>query len=92
MVERVERITRMEERMDIALSLLQDARQTGVLSPALAEAVAVLDGYYASPLWMEDYQADEKGLLPTGLKRGVLSQDGLWNLLSDYSELIRKTE
>jgi len=25
---------------------------------------------------------DEKGLLPPTLKRGVLSQDGLWNLFT----------
>lgn len=36
--------------------------------------------------WQRDFEADEKGLLPQDLKRGVLSEDGLHNLLSDLRE------
>ena len=39
--------------------------------------VRLLDEYYTSGEWQEDYEADEEGLLPADLKRGVLSQDGL---------------
>lgn len=46
-----------------------------------AETLAVLEAYYTSGLWLEDYQADEAGELPRELKRGVLSQDGLFDLL-----------
>ena len=38
--------------------------------------------YYENGQWRADYQLDEEGGLPTGLKRGVLSQDGLYDLLS----------
>ena len=34
-----------------------------------------------------DFADDEAGRLPADLKRGVLSEDGIWNLLSDVSEL-----
>lgn len=30
---------------------------------------------------------DEAGLLPEDLKRGVLSEDAVWNLLKDHKEL-----
>jgi hypothetical protein len=30
------------------------------------------------------------GKLPPDLKRGVLSEDGIWNLLSDYREIQKK--
>ena len=30
---------------------------------------------------------DEAGRLPADLKRGVLSEDGIWNLLTDCREL-----
>jgi len=33
--------------------------------------------------WKNDFEADEKGLLPQELKKGVLSEDGLYNLLED---------
>ena len=39
--------------------------------------------YYTSGLWRDDYEADERGELPPDLKRGVLSQDALYNLLSE---------
>ena len=45
------------------------------------EKLAALDAYYTSGLWREDYEADERGELPPDLKRGVLSQDGLYDLL-----------
>ena len=35
----------------------------------------------------EDLADDEAGRLPKGLKRGVLSEDGIYNLLERYREL-----
>ena len=37
--------------------------------------------------WREDFEADEAGLVPKDLKRGVLSEDGLYNLLGDIVSL-----
>ena len=48
-----------------------------------------LEAYYAGPLWKEDYAADEAGMLPADLRRGVLSQDGIYNLLERCGELLR---
>ena len=45
------------------------------------EKQAALNAYYTSGLWLEDYEADERCELPPDLKRGVLSQDGLYDLL-----------
>ena len=54
------------------------------------EDIAILDEYYGSEVWRQDLADDEAGRLPKGLKRGVLSEDGIWNLLSDYHELPNK--
>lgn len=51
------------------------------------EAIAALDAYYGSEEWKQDFADDEAGRLPADLKRGVLSEDGIWNLMSDVSEL-----
>ena len=51
------------------------------------EAIAALEKYYGSEEWKKDFADDEAGRLPVDLKRGVLSEDGIWNLLSDVSEL-----
>ena len=50
-----------------------------------AEKLRLLEAYYTSGQWREDYEADENGELPPDLKRGVLSQDGLYDLLEEYA-------
>lgn len=45
------------------------------------ELLDELSSYYTSPAWKRDLAADEAGLLPDDLKRGVLSEDGIYNLL-----------
>ena len=65
----IERITYMEALYDRAI-------ETGEISPELP-------AYYESGQWLKDYEADERGELPPTLKRGVLSQDGLWELLEN---------
>lgn len=46
-----------------------------------AVMIQQLNAYYTSGQWLEDYTADENGELPPNLKRGVLSQDALYDLL-----------
>ena len=45
-----------------------------------------LTSYYESGQWLKDFEADERGELPKDLKRGVLSEDGVYNLLSEFKE------
>ena len=45
------------------------------------EMLKTLADYYESSAWKRDFAADEAGLLPKELKRGVLSEDGIYNLL-----------
>ena len=53
---------------------------------ALQKLLADLIDYYENGLWLHDYELDEQGLLPTTLKRGVLSQDAVYNFLDDLNE------
>ncbi len=86
--EQIERICRMEQALDAsadAVSALSSAlEQYQAILPSLQE----LAEYYSSPLWMQDYDDDSAGILPSDLKRGVLSQDAVYNLLSDHDQLI----
>lgn len=65
------------KRLEAALDKWEDAQ----------EAIAALNEYYGSDLWKQDLADDEAGRLPADLKRGVLSEDGIWNLLTDCREL-----
>ena len=46
-----------------------------------------LEKYYSGRQWKKDFSDDEKGLLPEDLKRGVLSEDGIYNLLEEVDRL-----
>lgn len=81
----IERIKWMEQRFNKALAGIKDGSADSL--KAIEEDVAELSKYYGSELWKQDFAADEAGILPHDLKRGVLSEDGLWNLLSDYREI-----
>jgi hypothetical protein len=81
----IERIKWMEQRFDKALAAIKDG--AAVSLKAVKEDVAELNKYYGSELWKLDFAADEAGKLPPDLKRGVLSEDGIWNLLTDYREI-----
>ena len=50
------------------------------------EKLRLLEAYYTSGAWREDYEADERGELPPDLKRGVLSQDALYDLLEELDK------
>ena len=47
----------------------------------IKQMLKILEEYYTSGQWLKDYEADEQGLLPDSIKRGVLSQDALYDLL-----------
>ena len=53
----------------------------------LTSAFSTLEAYYTSPAWRTDFEAHEAGLLPPDLKRGVLSEDGIYNLLEEYKRV-----
>ena len=86
----IERIKWMEQRFNNALAAIKD--ESAASLNAIKEDVAELGKYYGSELWKLDFAADETGNLPPDLKRGVLSEDGIWNLLSDYREIQKKKQ
>ncbi|MEL3908118.1 MAG: DUF4298 domain-containing protein [Treponemataceae bacterium] len=45
-----------------------------------------LTKYYYSEQRDDDLIADEKGEIPPSIKRGVLSEDGIYNLITDYQQ------
>lgn len=85
--KQISRITQMENNLNElneASRKLSDALDTFC---DIQAKVKKLGDYYGSETWRQDYSDDEKGLLPPDLKRGVLSEDGAYNALSDCREL-----
>ena len=85
-MEQIERIRKMEQLFELAKEAMEEPTMSLETYEKAQEAIAVLSEYYGSKEWKQDYADDEAGLLPKDLKRGVLSEDGIWNLLSDWQE------
>ena len=84
---RTDRIAHYEANMDRIIRVVRlDGITPGVYESVLPD-LKELEDYYTSPEWQEDYAADEAGLLPESLKRGVLSQDGISDLLDRFRDL-----
>ena len=82
-----ERISHYEEILNRAAAT---AGQTEAALDSYEQALpelSALEKYYTGRQWKEDCAADEAGQLPEGLKRGVLSQDGISDLLDRNREL-----
>ncbi len=84
---RIERIARYEERMDEVFRAVEELQNAIAAFRAAEPAISELSRYYGSVQWREDFEADEAGLLPEALKRGVLSEDGLYDLLAQADQL-----
>ena len=84
----IKRIAAYEDLMRETTALLQNAPNDA----RLREGMRALEIYYGSAVWKQDFADDEAGLLPSHLKRGVLSEDGLYDLLEEYGQLLREKQ
>lgn len=91
-MERIKRITDMEKALNDALALMTRAEEGADALENLHLLIHKLDMYYSSPLWIQDFQADEQGQIPRDLPRGVLSEDGIYNLLFRYRQVLDQLE
>lgn len=84
--ETMVRIARMEQDREELTKAWQE-QQTAIFSNAdLRQKIKTLTNYMESGQWLLDYEAEERGELPKNLKRGVLSQDALYNLLEEIRQ------
>ena len=86
-MKQIERIKEMEGRLERAAAAVMDMSAALDKYEAVQEDIKALRKYYDSRQWKQDYADDEAGRLPADLKRGVLSEDSIWNLLEDVCEL-----
>ena len=86
-MEQIRRIMEMENILTRALEALQDPSCASDRLCALQPELERLEAYYTGPLWKKDFDDDCAGRLPKGLRRGVLSEDAVYDLLSAVSQL-----
>lgn len=79
---RLQRVLHFEIVMQKTTRLLRSGEDPVRLQGLISE----LEVYYTSEEWKRDFEADEAGLLPKKLPRGVLSEDGVYSLLEDHRQ------
>ena len=86
-MEQIERIQYFEMLLDRVAPVLGNLEEALDAFDGIQEDVRELSAYYESDEWREDFEADETGKLPRDLKRGVLSEDGIYDVLSEHYAL-----
>ena len=89
-MEQIERISYMERVLDEAAAAVAALEEALERYDAAQAGLAELTAYYSSGQWLADFEADQEGKLPRGLKRGVLSEDAVCNLLTDNARLLER--
>ena len=84
----VERIKQMEEYLDASAAAVEKLGAALDAYEAVLKQFKKLSDYYGSSRWMKDFEADEAGKLPRDLKRGVLSEDAVYDLIIENRELV----
>lgn len=80
------RISEMEQLYDEVTDALCNAKEK-LKSLPVQRKIHTLSNYLSSGDWLHDLDLDTTDRLPRELKRGVLSQDGLYDLLCEISEV-----
>lgn len=88
--DRIRRIEKMESALDESAKAVRELTAALDAYEAALPQLRRLGEYYASPRWLKDLEADEAGKLPPELKRGVLSEDAVYDLLSDDREALQR--
>ena len=83
--EAIQRIQTMETCFVTLQTAIKENPTSVWEDSVLTHLLQRLTHYYESGQWLQDYELDEKGLLPPSLKRGVLSQDAVYDLLEQIS-------
>ena len=86
-MEQIERIKHFEMLLDRVAPVLGNLEDALDAFEGIQEDVKELAAYYEDEDWREDFEADEAGKLPADLKRGVLSEDGIYDVLSGHYAL-----
>ncbi len=84
----IERIQEMEAILDRATKVMDELESKLAEFETIQTDIKKLEKYYTGKAWKSDFKLDEEGKLPKDLKRGVLSEDGIDNLLERNKTLL----
>ena len=86
-MKQLERIAKMEEILNRARSAADALEEALDRYEEVKKALEKLESYYTGGKWRKDYEDQEKGLIPKDIPCGVLSEDAVYDLLTDTDTL-----
>ena len=88
--ERIKRVARMEDIFNDAQARLRALDEALAGYEAGRKAWDELTAYYEGPDWRVDFEADERGEFPPDMRRGVLSEDAVYDLMMENDALLER--
>ncbi len=85
----IERIRSNEERLDKILDAVNELNNALDKFENIQEDLIELNKYYGSEEWFKDKELHDSGKIKN-IKAGVLSEDGVWNALTDIRAIYEK--
>ena len=87
----IDRIRRNEERLNNALVSIKNLENALNSFKSNKKDIDNLNKYYGSNKWFQDKESFEQGKI-TNIKCGVLSEDSVWNMNEEISDLIEEMD
>ena len=84
----IARIYRMEGILNKSGKAVRDLQEALDRYVSLEEEIRELELYYTGGQWQKDFADDEAGKFPRNLRRGVLSEDAVFDFLALRDEVI----
>ena len=86
----VERIRKMEAILDEGNRIVSELEQALEKYDDFSDKIDELERYYTGGQWQKDFADDEAGRFPHDLKRGVLSEDAVYDFLVLRDKVLKR--
>ena len=87
-----ERIALMESYLDESNAAMKNFSESLERYHKVQGKVYTLSEYYSNGQWRQDFEDDEAGKIPCNIKRGVLSEDALYDFLTENDSMLEHAE
>lgn len=85
---RIARVREMEDALNRWVDLGNRGETLLEAMTADVQSLERLIAYYSSPQWQRDYEDSNRGRFPEDLPQGVLSEDAVFDLLTQLHGLV----
>lgn len=89
-MDQINRITLMEKYLNNGIDAVAQLESALANYEDVLNQINTLFQYYGSATWFKDFEDDRADKLPEDLNRGVLSEDGIFNFMTENRELLDK--